>query len=87
MGSVAERYFQGQRDNHVEETGSDLDEALSDVAYVSRILHGVESGNELNAETLCDLCVCLFNAQRRLSALKQGEGRAHDGGANYQARR
>jgi hypothetical protein len=77
MESVAERYFAGQDDNYVEQPGSDLNEALSDVAYVSRVLHGIESGGELNAETLGDLCVCLFNAQRRLSTLKQAEGRAH----------
>ena len=73
MGTVAERYFAGQGDNCPEPTGSDLDEALSDVAYVSRILHGVDGGSELSAETLCDLCVCLFNAESRLTAMKEAE--------------
>lgn len=76
MGTVTERYFAGQDDNYAEPTGSDLAEALSDVAYVSRVLHGVESGVELSAETLCDLCVCLFNAESRLTTMKEAEGRA-----------
>ena len=56
--------------------GSDLEETLSDVAYVSRILHGIESGGELSAETLADLFVCLFNAETRLAAMRGAEGRA-----------
>ena len=77
MGSVAERYFAGQDDNYVEPTGSNLEEALSNVAYASRTLHGIENGGELSTDTLCDVCVCLFNAERQLSALKEAEGRAH----------
>lgn len=73
MATVAERYITGQRDNYPEPVGSDLEEALSDVAYVSRVLHGIESGSELSAETLSDLCVCLFNAQSRLTAMKEAE--------------
>lgn len=73
MSTVAEQYFERQEDNHVEQQGSDLQESLSDVTYVSRILHGIESGRELSAETLCDLCVCLSNAERRLAAMKEVE--------------
>lgn len=73
MATVAERYFTGQGDNHAEPVGSDLEETLSDLAYVSRVLHGVESGGELSAETLADLCVCLFNAESRLTAMKEAE--------------
>ena len=73
MATVAERYFTGQGDNYAEPVGSDLEEALSDVAYVSRVLHGVESGGELSAETLSDLCVCLFNAEQRLTEMKKTE--------------
>jgi hypothetical protein len=73
MATVAERYFTGQGDNYAEPVGSDLEETLSDVAYVSRVLHGVESGGELSAETLCDLCVCLFNAEQRLTAMMEAE--------------
>jgi hypothetical protein len=76
MGTVAEQYFVRQDDNHVEQPAGDLEEAWFDVAYVSRILHRVESGDELNAETLSDLCVCLYNAERRLASLKEAEGRA-----------
>jgi hypothetical protein len=76
MQTVAERYFTGQGDNHAEPVGGDLEEALSDVAHVSRVLHGIESGGELSAETLSDLCVCLFNAESRLAAMKDAEGRA-----------
>lgn len=76
MSMVAERYFERQDDNYVEQSGGDLEEALSDVAYVSRVLHGVENGDELSAETLCDLCICLFNAERRLTAMQRVEGRA-----------
>lgn len=76
MSTVAEQYFVRQDDNHVEQPGGDLEEALSDVAYVSRVLHGIESGDQLSAETLCDLCVCLFNAERRLAMMKEAEGRA-----------
>ena len=76
MSTVAEQYFVRQDDNHVEQPGGDLEEALSDVAYVSRVLHGVESSVELSAETLSDLCVCLFNAERRLAAMRDAEGRA-----------
>jgi hypothetical protein len=76
MQTVAERYFTGQDDNYVEQPGTDLEETLSDVAYVSRILHGIESGSELSAETLCDLCVCLFNAESRLTEMRAAEGRA-----------
>lgn len=77
MESVAERYFAGQDDNYVEPSRRNLAEALSDVSYVSRVLHRIESGDELSVETLSDLCVCLFNAERRLSALKAADGRAN----------
>jgi hypothetical protein len=76
MATVAERYFTGQGDSYAEPVGSDLEETLSDVAYVSRVLHGIESGTELSAETLCDLCACLFNAESRLAAMRESEGRA-----------
>ena len=76
MSTVAEQYFERQDDNYTERPAGDLEEALSDVAYVSRVLHGVESGGELSAETLYDLCVCLFNAERRLTAMQGVEGRA-----------
>ena len=76
MGTVAEQYFERQDDNYAERPADDLDEASSDVAFVSRVLHGVESGDELSAETLSDLCVCLFNAERRLAAMREVEGRA-----------
>ncbi len=76
MATVAERYFTGQGDHHAEPVGSDLEKTLSDVAYVSRVLHGIESGGELSAETLSDLCVCLFNVQSRLAAMREAEGRA-----------
>lgn len=49
---------------------------MSKVAYVSRILHGIENGGELSTDILCDLCACLFNAERQLSALKESERRA-----------
>ena len=75
MKSVAERYFAGQDDNYVGPTRSNLDEALSDVSYVSRVLHGIENGDELSVETLSDLCVSLFKAEGRLSALKEAERR------------
>ena len=77
MSTIAELYFEGQDDNYTERPADDLEEVLSDVAYVSRALHGVESGGELSAETLCDLCVCLSNAERKLSAMKETEGRAY----------
>ncbi len=76
METVTEQYSARQDDNCVEQAGSSLEEALSDVAYVSRVLHGVESGADLSAETLCDLCVCLFNAERQLAAMKEAERRA-----------
>ena len=76
MESVAEPCCAGQDDNHVKRPVSNLEEALSEVTYVSRTLHGIENGGELSTETLCDLCACLFNAERHLSALKQAEGRA-----------
>ncbi len=76
MATVAEQYFTGQDDNPAAPVGSDLEKTLSDVAYVSRVLHGVESGGELGAETLCDLCACLFNAESRLAAMREAEGRA-----------
>lgn len=76
MATVAERDFTGQGDNYAEPVGSDLEESLSDVAYVSRVLHGVESGGELSADILADLCVCLFNAETRLAAMREAEGRA-----------
>jgi hypothetical protein len=76
MATVAERYFTGQGDNYAEPVGSDLEETLSDVAYVSRVLHGIGSGGELSAETLSDLCVCLFNAESRLAAMKEAAGGA-----------
>jgi hypothetical protein len=75
MGTIAERYFAGQDDNYVEQPGTDIEETLSDVAYVSRVLHGIENGGELSMETLYDLCVCLFNAESRLSAMKAAEGK------------
>ncbi len=62
-----------------EPVGSDLEETLSDVAYVSRALHGLESGGELSAETLSDLCAYLFNAESRLAAMREAEGRVHMG--------
>lgn len=49
---------------------------MSGVAYVSRVLHGVESSGELSAETLCDLCACLFNAVSKLAAMREAEGGA-----------
>lgn len=76
MGTLAERYFTGQADNCAEPVGSDLEETLSDVTYVSRVLHGIESGGELSAETLSNLCMCLFNAESRLTAMREAEGRA-----------
>ena len=76
MATLAERYFTGQGDNNPEPVGSDLEETLSDVTYVSRVLHGLESGRELSTETLHDLCVCLFNAESRLAAMRDAEGRA-----------
>jgi hypothetical protein len=75
MGTVTEQYSARQDDNCAEQT-SNLDETLSDVTYVSRVLHGIENGSELSAETLCDLCVCLFNAESRLAAMREAEGRA-----------
>lgn len=76
METVAEQYYTGQDDNCAEPVGSDLEETLSDVAFVSRVLHGVESGRELSTETLSDLCACLFNAESRLAAMREAEGRA-----------
>jgi hypothetical protein len=76
MSTVAEQYFLRQDDNYIEQPGSDLEETLSDVAYVSRILHGIEDGRQLSVETLCDLCICLFNAESRLKAMTEAEGRA-----------
>jgi hypothetical protein len=76
MGTVAEQYFVRQDDSHVGQPAGDLEETWSDVAYVSRILHRVESGDELSAETLSDLCVCIYNAERRLATMKEAEGRA-----------
>ena len=76
MATVAERYYTGQGDNYPEPVGSDLEETLSDVAYVSRVLHGVESGGELSMETLANLCACLFNAESRLAAMSEAERRA-----------
>ncbi len=76
MESVAELCFAGQDDNHVKQPVSNLEEALSEVTYVSRTLHGIENGGELSTDTLCDLCARLFTAERRLSALKKSEGRA-----------
>ena len=76
MSTVAEQYFERQDDNYTGRPADHLEEALSDVAYVSRVLHGVESVGELSAETLCDLCACLFNAERRLNTMKEAEGRA-----------
>lgn len=75
MNTVAEQYYARQDNNYVEQPGSDLEEALSEVAYVSRVLHGLESSDDLSAETLCDLCVCLFNAESRLAAMKEAERR------------
>jgi hypothetical protein len=76
MATLAERFYTGQGGNCPKRAGGDLEEALFDVAYVSRVLHGVENGGELSAETLCDLCECLFNAEARLTAHKEAEGRA-----------
>ena len=76
MESVAERCFAGQDGNYVGQPGSNLEGALSNVAYVSRILHGIENVSELSIDTLCDLCACLSKAERQLSALKVAEGRA-----------
>ena len=77
MQRVSERYFAGQDDNYIEPPASDLEEVLSDVTFVSRILHGIENGGDLSAETLCDLCVCLFNAERRLTDMLKAEGGTH----------
>jgi hypothetical protein len=74
--SLTKRQLEAQHDWHAEPVGTDIQETLSDLSYVSRILHQIESGMELSAETLCDLCVCLSNAERRLMAMN-GEGRAH----------
>ena len=64
-------------DWYSEPVGSDIEETLSDVAHVSRILHAVKNPGDLDAEGLCEVCVCLFNAERRLTAMLEAERGAH----------
>lgn len=71
--SLSKRHFEEQPDWHAEPVGSDLEETLSDVAHVSRVLHAVRHPGDMNAETLCDLCVCLYNAERRLADMLEVE--------------
>lgn len=74
--SLTKRQLEAQHDRYAEPVDGDLEETLSDVAHVSRVLHAVKNPGELDAETLCDLCVCLFNVERRLTGMLKAERRA-----------
>lgn len=75
--SLTKRQLEMQHDWYAEPVGSDLEETLSDVSHVSRILHAVKNPGDLDAETLCEVCVCLFNAERRLTEMLEAERGTH----------
>jgi len=71
--SLTKRHFEEQPDWYAEPVGSGLEETLSDVSHVSRALHAVKNPGDLDAESLCELCVYLFNAERRLTGMLEAE--------------
>ena len=74
--SLTKRQLEAQHARHAEPVGGDLEDTLSDVARVSRVFHAIKNPGELDTETLCDLCVCLFNVERRLTGILEAERRA-----------
>ncbi len=67
--SITKRWFEEQQ----EEGARQLRDALSDVRYASRVLHGVENADELTMGDLCRVCRLLASAEEKLAAAVMAE--------------
>jgi hypothetical protein len=67
--SISKRWFEEQQ----EEDARQLRDALSDVRYASRVLHGVENVDELTMGDLCRVCRLLASAEEKLAAAVMAE--------------
>lgn len=69
--SVSKRWLEEQQD----QGSAGLRDALSDVRYASRVLHGVENADELSMGDLCRVCRLLASAEEKLAeAVDEREG-------------
>ncbi len=67
--SIAKRWFEEQQ----RQGAHDLSDALSDVRYVARVLHGVENAEELSMGDICRLCRLLARAEERIAEAVRAE--------------
>jgi hypothetical protein len=67
--SITKRWFEEQQ----EEDARQLRDALSDVRYASRVLHGVENADELTMGDICRVCRLLASAEEKLAAAVMAE--------------
>jgi phage terminase large subunit len=67
--SISKRWFEEQQ----EEDARQLRDALSDVRYASRVLHGIENTDELTMGDLCRVCRLLASAEEKLAAAVMAE--------------
>lgn len=67
--SISKRGFEEQQDREAR----GLRDALSDVRYAARIMHGVEDANELSIGDICRVCRLLASAEEKLAAAVMAE--------------
>ncbi len=60
--SLSKRWFDEQQ----EQEAGRLSDALADVRYASRVLHGVENADDLTMGDICRVCCLLASAEEKL---------------------